>query len=701
MSAGQQNQTQASADKIKDEVRSTVRQLTAMTRSVEDFDQFCSTVLSDVVRITGAHGALLWQISGDRTPRLTHHSGRAPHETARSILTHENESHTQALLSVIDSQKSRGLSSAVFTSDGDSANDSRAKDAPDSTGGDGVQGEESFLMLMAPVYDRKESCCGTLELVQRGDISPSAKDGYLRFLSQIAQLFQRWHEHQDLNRLSRSADKWTEKVDFINEVHGTIDFKETAYSIANEARRLLNADRVSVAKWNGRRCKVLAISSQDKFDNRANVVKKLGSVATASVSGDTPFWITGDTEGLAPTVAKKINDYLDESNCRTLAVLPLAKRPDDSPTLEMKKRKREKAVKLGAVIVEFFDADVARDQVAEDCNLIVGQSQLALNNARQHNEIFLAPVWKRLGWLQKLLFRDHLAKTVTGLVALGLLTLAMIFWPIELKMRVDGVMHPETRQSVYAQTPGVISEILIQENSEVKVGQPLLKLKSVELEVQINQTQSQLATLKSQIQSAKFSIARGNVDRKEAIDAGAQLSLLQEQLAAKETLQQLLAQKQQALEITAPIDGTIITRDPQRRLSDLPVNASQMLLQVSRQDGPWELEIRIPQNKIAYVDEAITQSFENGGDGRLHVEFATATNPNETLVGKLVSVSDRTFPDQQGVPHYRGIVSDVDIEPLEKPRPGAGVTVRIFCGQVPLGFYCFYQPWDWFRTWWF
>jgi len=688
MSAGQQNQTQASSEKIKDEVRSTVRRLTEMTRSEEDFDQFCSHVLSDTVRITGAHGALLWQVSGDRVPRLTHHAGRAPHETARSILNHENGLHNEALLTVIDSESPRGLSSDRF--------------APDQEP-DGANGavDERFLMLMSPIFDRKKSCCGTLELVQRGDITPSAKDGYLKFLNQIAQLFQRWHEHQDLNRLSKSADKWTEKVDFINEVHGTIDTKETAYSIANEARRLLSADRVSVAKWNGRRCKVIAISSQDKFDNRANVVKKLSGVATASVSGDTPFWITGDTEGLAPSVAKKINNYLDESNSRTMAVLPLAKRPDDSPTLEMKKRKREKPVKLGAVIIEYFDADVTRDQIAEDCNLIVGQSQLALNNARRHNEIFLAPLWKRLGWLQTLLFRDHLAKTITGLVALTLLTLAMIFWPIELKMRVDGVMHPQTRQSVYAQTPGIISEILVGENSEVEAGQPLLRMKNVDLSVQINQTRSQLATLKSQITSAKFQISQGSDEPREAMDAGAQLSLLQEQWYAKRKLEELLQEKQQALEILAPIGGTIITRDPKRRLSELPVNASQLLLQISRQDGPWELEIRIPQHKIAYVDEAVRESRENDGDGKLRVEFATATNPNETLVGKLVSVSDRTFPDEQGVPHYRGIVSDVDVQPLEKPRPGAGVTVRIFCGKVPLGFYCFYQPWDWLRTWWF
>ena len=254
---------------------------------------------------------------------------------------------------------------------------------------------------------------------------------------------------------------------------------------------------------------------------------------------------------------------------------------------------------------------------------------------------------------------------------------------------------------MYAQTPGIISEILIDENSEVKAGDPLLRMNNVDLSVQINQTRSQIATLKAQFKSAEFQINSGSLDPREELDTGAQLSLLNEELKAKLKLQKLLEEKQDALVITAPIGGTIITRDPKRRLSELPVNASQLLLQVSRQDGPWELEIRIPQHKIAYVDEAAGESLKAGENGKLKVEFATSTDPNKTLVGKLVRVSDRTFPDEQGVPHYRGIVSEIDLEPLKKPRPGARVTVRISCGKVPLGFYCFHQPWDWLRTWWF
>jgi len=688
MSTGQQ---QANTEQLKNEVRQAVRSLTEFSRTADNYSQFCERVLNDVVRITGAHGALLWEMKqANSPPALSGFSGQAPDDQARAILSPENENHTRMLMEVIGKKQPVGLTSDAFTGPVD-------PDAPVTT--------VPFLMLFAPVVNRKQECYGTLELIQRGNIGKTAQEGYLRFLSQIAQLFQRWHEHRDLTQLSASADQWSRKVEFIDEVHQSIDTKETAYAIANEARRLLKADRVSVGKWNGRRCKVIAISSQDRFDNRANVVRKLSKVATASVSADTQFWITGDTDGIAPEVARKINDYLDESNCRTFAVIPLVKRPDDSPNLEQKKRRREKPVKLGALIVEYFDADVTEEQIADDCGLIVNQSQLALNNARRHNEIFMAPVWKKLGWLQTFLFRDHFAKTMTGLVALTGLVLAMIFLPVELKMNVDGVMHPEVRQNIYAQTPGVVEEIFIDENSVVEKGTPLMKLRNVDLEVQINQTDNQLLTLRSQMDAIEYQLSagsRGNDNQPDrGIDAAAQFQTLREQMASQKKLKKLLKIKKSLLEVSAPLGGSVITRDP-KRLKDYPVSPSQKLLTISKLDGPWELEIKIPQHKIGYIDDAIRVAQERAKEGDepkpLEVTYIVSTNPNVTLKGELVRISDRTFPDDQGVPHYRGVVRALDIENLEKPRPGAGLTASVFCGKRSLGFRCFYQVWDYVRT---
>jgi len=467
-----------------------------------------------MVSFANVYGALLWEMKQSNSPpALSGFSGQAPDDQARSILSPQNENHTRMLMEVIGKKQPVGLTSDAFTGPVD-------PEAPATA--------IPFLMLFAPVVNRKQECYGTLELIQRGNIGKTAQEGYLRFLSQIAQLFQRWHEHRDLTQLSASADQWSRKVEFIDQVHQSIDTKETAYAIANEARRLLKADRVSVGKWNGRRCKVLAISSQDRFDNRANVVRKLSKVATASVGADTQFWITGDT---------------------------------DAPNLEQKKRRRERPVKLGALIVEYFDADVTEEQIADDCGLIVNQSQLALNNARRHNEIFMAPVWKKLGWLQTFLFSDHFAKTMTGLFALTCLVLAMIFLPIELKMNVDGVMHPQIRQNIYAQTPGTVDQIFIDENSVVEKGTPLMKLRNVDLEVQINQTDKQLLTLKSQMDGLKYQLSAGDDNQPDrGIDAAAQFQLLTEQMASQKKLKKLLEIKRSMLEVSAPLEGSVITR---------------------------------------------------------------------------------------------------------------------------------------------
>ena len=684
MSAGQSQDGQSAA--IREEVRRTIQQLNEMAQSERNFDQFCEAVLSKVVKITGAHGALLWQVNGNEVPRLTHQSGEHPNAAAQKITSQENPQHSNAVLEVVTKQVPMGLTSEAFTG----ASGERAEDP-------NAARDASFLMLFSPVYNRAKKCCGTLELLQRGDISPAAQEGYLRFLSQIAMLFQRWHEQQNLAKLTENADKWHEKLDFITEVHRSIDPSETAFAIANEARRLLNCDRVSVAKWNGRRCKVTAISSQDRFDNRANVVRKLGSVATSSVSADTPLWIIGSTEGIAPEVARQINDYLDESHSRTLAVLPLIAKPPATPDLEMRSRRKEKVRKLGALIIEYFDADVSQADIAEQCDLIVKQSESAMENSRVHGEIFLLPIWRRLGWLQQLLFRDHRAKTMTGLAALAFLTLFMIFFPKELKMKVEGVMHPTHRQTIFSLTDGIITSVNIEERGKVKKGEILLQLENPDLELQIQDAELRLETLQHQIEEATAQLAMRRGDASERIEIGGALELYRKR---RENLQEqlsLMEKKKSFQIITSPIDGTVVTPQPKRRLMNFPTTANLAVLEVADFEGPWQMELKIPQNKIGYVTEA-QQAADNHP---LPVEFRIGTNPNLVLDGRLISVASRAVPSESGVPEFRAIV-EADGEQFQELsdelRSGTGVTAKILCGKRSLGFVCFYQIIDWLRT---
>jgi len=384
MSTGESRQS-FSAEEVKAEVRQTIQQLSALTREDTTFDEFCETVLTKVVKLTGAHGALLWQSNANGPPRITHKAGRQ-----NFSLEVDETKHTDAVGEVISRQRALAIPSTAIRRDGaDAAGDVNTNNC---------------LLLFSPVFNREKACCGSLELLQRADINENAKEGYLKFLARISELFPRWHESHELTRLTQSADQMSTTLDFVSEVHDSIDYKETAFAIANEARRLLGCDRVSFAHWNGSRCKVTAISSQDRFDNRSNVVRLLGRVATSSVAIDRQFWITEGTEGLAPEVARRINEYMDESHCRTLGVIPLTKKPEKRGDAQMRPGRHKKPKKLGALIIEYFDAEVPQERIADQCNLIVNHSQIAANNAQMHSEIFMMPLWRRLGGIQKLLF---------------------------------------------------------------------------------------------------------------------------------------------------------------------------------------------------------------------------------------------------------------------------------------------------------
>ncbi len=690
------------ADKIKEEVRQVIRRLTELSQTQEDFDQFCAEVLGRLVEITGAHGALFWQITAKGVPKLTHHSGKAPHDQAREILAVENEQHGRAILDVVRQKMPVGVMSEAFT--GKAASDAQAEPSED---GSAEEAASPFLMLFSPVLNRQEDAVGAVELVQRGDISPQAQEGYLRFVNQIAALFQRWHERQDVTtevtgnvaQVATQSDKWTEKIEFISEVHRSIDFKETAYAIANEARRVLGADRVSVGRWNGKKCKILAISSQDRFDNRANVVRKLGDVATASVGADSTFWMIGNTDDIAPEVAKKINDYLDESHSRTLAVIPLAVRPPDVPDLDMNKRNKT-VRKLGAIVLEYFDDEVTEESVRDDCQLIIEQSQLALDNARKHGEVFLQPVLKKVGWLQQTLFGDHLKKTVTGLVALGLITLAMIFLPWEMKMKVSGNLHPEIRRHVYSTSKGIVQTVDFEDGDVVKEGTLLMQMEDYDRKQQMDARLSTLQRLESQADQAYSQMSRAiSGEQREA--RSNEYSNYKVQIEDTKTMiENDRKVMSEVLQVRAPIDGTIVTWNPQQRLKGLVVEPNQTLVTVSKLDGAWQLEVKIPHNKVGYVDDALERARgdnDPNNDG-ITAEFALSTNPSKTYTGQLHRVSIRPHTGEDGIQMYRGIIK-VDSKDLnlKELRPGAGATVKVFCGKVPLYRACFHQIIDWCR----
>ena len=88
---------------------------------------------------------------------------------------------------------------------------------------------------------------------------------------------------------------------------------------------------MTVAIKHGRKCKVEAVSGQETFDKRSNVISMLGDLATAAVATGEPVWYMGDTSDMAPQVEQTVQAYVDESHSKTVAVMPLLRKPLEAP----------------------------------------------------------------------------------------------------------------------------------------------------------------------------------------------------------------------------------------------------------------------------------------------------------------------------------------------------------------------------------
>ena len=59
--------------------------------------------------------------------------------------------------------------------------------------------------------------------------------------------------------------------------------------------------------------------------------------------------------------------------------------------------------------------------------------------------------------------------------------------------------------------------------------------------------------------------------------------------------------KQLELDVKSPINGLVVTWDLRNRLIHRPVQRGQVLLRVADPDGPWQLELHMPENRVGHI----------------------------------------------------------------------------------------------------
>ncbi|MCA9238492.1 MAG: hypothetical protein KDA44_23635, partial [Planctomycetales bacterium] len=99
-----------------------------------------------------------------------------------------------------------------------------------------------------------------------------------------------------------------------------------AYAAANEGRRLLDCERLTVLLRRGRRLRVLAVSGVDHVEARTEFSRRAESLAGRIADWGEPI-AAGEpaaADELPPPLADALAEYLDQTHARTVAAAPIA-----------------------------------------------------------------------------------------------------------------------------------------------------------------------------------------------------------------------------------------------------------------------------------------------------------------------------------------------------------------------------------------
>ncbi len=674
--------SQETVEQTKQQIRTLINEIAELSRSEIASEEYYPAVLKRIVDALAAVGGAIWLLDEEGQLRLSYQIN-----VNQNLLETDGE----------DAAKHAKLLSRLFT-----RGQSELVPAHSMLGEDQQEGNPSqYLLVVSPLSGGKQTT-GLIEVFQRPDSAPNIQRGYLRFLDQMAGLIGEWLKGHTLQKVSDRQVMWQQADHFARLVHDNLELRDTAFTIANEGRQLIGCDRVSVAIKKGRKCRVTAVSGQDTIENRSNIVSALNVLSTRVVSAGQSLWYDGSVEDLPPQLEEAIEDYVDLSHGRSIAVLPI-RRPEkvvegDVQSKETVQREDLSSREIiGALIVEQIESQVPADTLRSRCDLVYEHAARALNNSMSHTDLFLMPVWRFLGRATWLFRGSALPKTaaVLTLVAVGLL--AMFLIQINLDLEANGTLQPRLQKQVFAHVDGEVQEVLVDHGDEVRAGQDLVILRNRELEIEVTRLQGQweetvkqIATLHSLISASSRSA--DNLEMNRLMGQQDEYQKRKESIEAQLALQ---LEKQKLLVRKSPIDGVVMDWKLKEKLRARPVVTGQVLVNVADPRGEWELELLMPEKRMKYLDDALAKA---GGEA-LPVEYILSTDPSVDHTGTLPADAI----------HYRaeldstdGAVVKLRVDPDSMEgvsrRPGAKVIADVTCGRRSAAFVWFHEVVEWVQA---
>jgi len=573
--------------------------------------------------------------------------------------------------------------------------------------GDQVAGNASdFVVLLAPVV-KDQQTVGLVELWLDPHRDPNTIKGLYQFLTRMAAYVSLYLRNYQLRQMLGQQDLWLKLEAFARQIHGSLDTTEVSYLIANEARRLIEVDRISVATRPGDDCEVTAISGADVVEAQSNLVVLMRELFDAVIEWGERLVYTGTKDdALPPKVLAALDLYLEESNSKILVIMPLHDERDKDTGIPAR----------SALMMECFETNLAPEQLIARLEVVGRHAGPSLFNAQQYYRIPMRLLWLPLAYVQDGLGGKAKAITASILAGLTILVLAMIFVPFPLKMEANGEALPKDRAWVYPPWPGAVVDIPagLASGSRVTKGQPLMTLFDLELAEKITKMQTEIATLATEINAPPTKPEPGG-----ASSSPDTVNIEKAKITRREVIKNLNRLKDRTnadlnrpgfFTIVSPKTGIILSSDFRENLLGRNVKPGDPLIRVGATDAvnpnvnEWEIELKIPQKHVGQVLRAFDK-LKPGEELEVDVMFLshTTTCYRARLAKDKIAAQANAQKDEHNE-NEAVVLAKARISGAGIPRDwqitsaqllsGSEVHTRIRCGNRAMGYSLFYGVYE-------
>lgn len=587
------------------------------------------------------------------------------------------------------------------------------------THGGEAQLPTEHVLVMSALHKEKK-CVGVVELFQRPDVPVKAQSGYMQFLEQMCGYGSRFIEGKRRNQGDQADLKsqfWTDFEQFSLRLQRSLVEQEVADAAASDARSLLGADRVSVVTRKGRSVRVRAVSGQSSVNARANLIVAMNKLASRVIDMGETLIYTGKVEGLAPQIEEPLAAFVQESGSRMVMMVPtfeteemVRKQGEEAD----RDRKKKRVNATGCIVIEQIAESEPLPQLEQRAELIADHVGAALWNARQHGRIFGLSLWKLMGTALEWFKGRKLMITTAVLAVIAVVSAAFAMIKLDYPVTAEGKLMPVEQHAVFATWDGVITRdgLKVNGDEEVKKGQILVVLENDELEGQIEEAKASVRKYeqlvigkRAEIVQSELNIPKlsdeekpqslANIERMRVEQRGIEGDL---EIARQQVIN-LERRKEEKLTIRAQADGRIPNFQLRQLLEDRPVRQGDHLFDIMNDNGEWHMELLLQEKRMGHLLRAQREAAARNESIELPGRFTMATQPDAKFECRLTKVATRSTTDTElGTVFELNAVAN-EGQTLPEKRIGSEVTVKIYCGQSTLFYWCFGDVVDTAQKW--